>query len=140
MQRRWFGNIHYSKAWKGVYATKWEGFRVAWKRGVGDSRIRLQEWPPEHIRENKGNICNLGDIREVCGVYVFLSRQLYVLYVGESKRLAERINVSYKGFPVHQRNHIIHFAAHQAINQQLAKSMESDLLWYYTPPWNTRYD
>ncbi len=139
MNRRWIHSIPMSPAWNGAYATRWAGFERAWIRSTcGDIR-KLRKWNPRRVNENSFSFRSIKEIPDVCGVYVFLSRDNYVLYVGMSRRLGSEIRLRYKRFKNFQKRYIHLVAAHQALQTRLAKKMEEDLLWYYTPPWNTRF-
>jgi hypothetical protein len=139
MDRRWIQTIPISQRYEGAFATKWEGFSRAWIREIGIDR-GLTKWNPRRIRQNVEGVWGVEDINQVCGVYVFLAKNDYVLYVGMSTQLKSEIIQKYKRIEPFKRRYIYKVAAHQAINRRYAKIMESDLLWYYTPPWNTRFD
>jgi len=141
LNRRWIPTVPTSKAWGGAYATKWEGFSKAWIREYGLDR-GLYKWNPRRIDyDGPGSgVFGIEDIDDVCGVYVFLANNNYVLYVGMSTRLGSEIASRYKRFEGYKRKHIHQVVAHKALSADFAKRMETDLLWYYTPPWNTRFD
>lgn len=136
MKRRWLISIPTSKVRRGAYATKWQTWAVAWQRILPTERLR---------RWNRTSIAALDDedfherVPDYCGVYAFLNQDGYVLYVGRSIRLGTEILSKYRGFHSYKRNHIEGFVAHAAPNAKQMEYMELDLLWYYTPPWNTRF-
>ncbi|MEO0130117.1 MAG: GIY-YIG nuclease family protein [candidate division WOR-3 bacterium] len=132
MVRRWISSIPTSYAWKGAYATKWEGFE---KARIRQWRI-IKEWKIRRINEDDYGI---DDIENVCGIYVFLNKGNYVLYIGSSRNLQRRIRQTYDNFAEFQRAYIFKITACQVINKREAEIGESDLLWYYIPPWNTTF-
>jgi hypothetical protein len=139
MSRRYL-DIPTSRLWGGAHATKWKGFAIAWNRYIGDEDKELKKWNPRRIGEDKDGVWGIEDIPDICGVYVFLNKENYVLYVGCSKGwLFSEIKSRYRRFQNYEKNYVKLFAAHQAISARLAENMESDLLRYYTPPWNTKF-
>ncbi|MEO0087704.1 MAG: hypothetical protein ABIK90_06490, partial [candidate division WOR-3 bacterium] len=70
---------------------------------------------------------------------VFLNKGNYVLYIGSSRNLQRRIRQTYDNFAEFQRAYIFKITACQVINKREAEIGESDLLWYYIPPWNTTF-
>lgn len=127
-----------SRAWSGAYATKWEGFSKAWVRKHSIER-GLYSWDRRPIGVDYQGLWGIDDIEDVCGVYVFLAKNSYVLYVGKSRSLRREIKLRYRHFEQYKRQYIHQLTAHKSINDAGASKMESDLLWYYTPPWNTRF-
>ena len=130
MGRRWLKTVE-------LWATKWEGFSKAIIR-----KIRLKKrWNQRKIFTEEGNITGgIEDIDNVCGVYVFLNKDDYVLYVGSSKKLYDEIKNAFRRLSSSRQNCIKKICAYQVICYAEAKKLESDLLWYYTPPFNTRFD
>jgi len=129
MERRWLPTAD-------LWATKWEGFEKAKVR-----EIRLKKrWNPRKISTEGGNIISgIEDINDVCGVYVFLNKNNYVLYIGSSKQLYTEIKNTFRRFSPSRRKCIEKICAYQVINSDEAEKFESDLLWYYTPPFNTKF-
>jgi hypothetical protein len=138
MKRRFIPTIPMAPATRGAYASVWEDFNKAFVREHSFG-YPLKEWKPKEIVEDDSRIWGIKDIPDVCGTYVFLSDRAYVLYVGKSKHLNREIRLKFRSFKKFKREFIVKVAAHQARGDKLAEKMESDLLWYYTPPWNTRF-
>jgi len=136
--RRYISTIPTSPAWDGAYATKWEGFSKAWIRRHPIER-GLYKCYPRPIWADDCGICGVDDIGDVCGVYVFLAKNGYVLYIGKSRNLRTEIMQRYRSFEQFRKKYVHRVAAHKSINEDGAGKMESDLLWYYTPPWNTKF-
>lgn len=136
MQRRWLRSIPISKGQRGAYASKWEGWKKAVQRKV--KREELWRWNPTPI--TRLNDLDFKEyVPDYCGVYVFLDRNNYVLYVGKSKYLGTEILRKHKRLSNNKRKHIKKFVVHRTINDAQAKKMELDLIWYYVPPWNKRF-
>jgi hypothetical protein len=138
MIRRLIPTLPTSRAWSGMYATRWEGFSKAWIRKHPTER-GLYQWRPRPIGDDSDGLFGIDDMGDVCGVYVFLARNGYVLYVGKSRNLRTEIKQRYRGFEQFRRRYIHQVTAHKSVNDAGAGKMESDLQWYYTPPWNTRF-
>lgn len=136
MKRRWIHSIPASKAWRGEYATKWDGWEKAWIRNV--VKEKFPRWILTSISILKRDDFK-SYIPDYCGVYVFINRNDYVLYVGRSKKLGYEILQRFRSFDKYKRKYIRKFAAHRSYNMPQAKNMEMDLLRYYTPPWDTKY-
>lgn len=139
VHRRWLPSVPMSKVQRGAYATEWEGWTKAWKRDIHSEKV--WKWNPKPI-EVLWEQDFLKQVPGYFGVYVFLTHNNYVLYLGRGTQLGKRIRSSYKNdkkFPGYMKDHIRKFAAHRALNEALMKYMEFDLLRYYTPPWNTKF-
>ena len=139
MDRRRIPSIPRSGPHKGEFATKWEGFRKALRKGYWNIG-NLREWKPRPIGYKKGGFRGVENVDDCCGVYVFLNKDKYVLYVGKSAgTLAKRIKKSFTEQPPSKRGYIRYVTAHRVTNAVETSKMEAELLWYYTPPWNTRF-
>jgi hypothetical protein len=139
MDRRRIPSIPGKGPQKGDYARKWDGFKKALQKVYWDID-ELDKWNPRPIRSlEEGGVQGVEDVSLCWGVYVFLNKDKYVLYVGKGSKLAERIKRSFKGRPRVQRDYIRYVAAHQVHNAVETDKMEKELRNYYHPPWNRQF-
>ena len=132
MQRRYLPALADHRGRPGAFASVWEGwvnprgrsFEVAGRKNVS---------PPGALDE----------VEDRVGVYAVLydtgGGNLYVAYVGSSRSTRTEMKAKYREWSIVGQTYFP-FTVQYISNLAITKELESDLIRYYCPPWNTRFD
>ena len=135
MERRALAALLDHRGRSGAMTTRWEGWARNWRDRSIDFAGRINVSHPSRIL----------DVEERTGCYAILyqasATAQYVAYVGFSASLRREILTKYKSWGDRVRPPgRFPFTAVYIANSSLARSYEDDLIRYYAPPWNIRFD